>query len=254
MRFRETRRFTPKWWVTLPFTAQDIYRRLTPRDSSVEEMQYWFYGELERRPIEHVLPHGGSASFTVLHAGRRSAGTSTTLFELSCVLMALAEVGAKRALEIGTFDGNTTLNLARNLPDDGRVVTIDLPVDAPAEWSLQVEGEQMKNVTDRRIVGEQFKGHALEPKIEQVFGDSAKLDFSKLGGPFDLAFIDGCHDYAYVKSDTDRVLSVMRPGGIVMWHDYALMESVSRAVDEYRGRFDGLCALEGTRIALGWVR
>ena len=29
--------------------------------------------------------------------------------------------------------------------------------------------------------------------------------------------------------DTDNVLKVMRKGGIVMWHDYAMMEPVSRA-------------------------
>lgn len=254
MKFRDTPRFTPKWFLTLPFTAQDIYKRLTPRDGAVQEMQYWFFGGLDRKPIEHALPHAAEASFSMLNAGRRQPGTSTTIFELSCILMAMKEANTKKALEIGTFNGNTTLNIAHNIPDDGKVVTIDLPVEGDTSYSLKIDGAELRNMTDRQIVGEQFKGHALERKITQVFGDSAKIDFSNLGGPFDFAFIDGCHDYAYVKSDTENVLKVMKKGGIVMWHDYAMMEPVSRAVDEYRGRFDNLCAIDGTRIALGWVR
>jgi predicted O-methyltransferase YrrM len=254
MKARETPRFTPRWFLTLPYTAQDMYRRLTPRDGAVREMQYWYFGQLERKPIELALPRAGEASFSMLNAGKRQPGTSTTIFELSCILMAMRECGAKRVLEIGTFNGNTTLNIANNLPEDGRVVTIDLPVEGDTSYALKIDGEAMRNMTDRRVVGEQFKGHALEGKITQVFGDSAKLDFTALGGKFDFAFIDGCHDYAYVKSDTDNVLKVMRPGGIIMWHDYAMMESVSRAVDEYRGRIDRLTAIEESRIALGWVR
>lgn len=254
MKFRDTRRFTPKWWLTLPFTAQDIYKRLTPRDGAVQEMQYWFFGELERRPVETALPRSGEARYQVMNAGRRKPGTSTTLFELNCILMAMHEAQAKKVLEIGTFDGNTTLNMATNLPDDGQVVTIDLPVDTPSEYALPVAGQELVNVTDRTTVGIQLKGQPAERRVKQVFGDSAKIDFGALGGPFDFAFIDGCHDYNYVKSDTDNVLKVMRKGGLVMWHDYALMEPVSRAVDEYRGRVEGLCAIEGTRLAFGFAR
>ena len=254
MKFRDTPRFTPKWFLTLPFTAQDIYKRLTPRDGAVQEMQYWFFGQLPRRPIESALPKAAEASFSVINAGKRQPGTSTTLFELSCILMGMKEVNAKKVLEIGTFNGNTTLNLANNLADQGQVVTIDLPVEGDTSYALKIDGADLRNMTDRRVVGEQFKGHPLERNIQQVFGDSAKIDFRKLGGPFDFAFIDGCHDYAYVKSDTDNVLQVMRSGGVIMWHDYAMMEPVSRAVDEYRDRINDLCAIEGTRLAVGWVR
>lgn len=254
MKFRDTRRFTPKWWLTLPFTAQDIYKRLSSPDGAVNEMQYWFFGALERKPIEMILAQSPRTTYQVINAGNRQPGTSTTLFELNCILMAMREIQAKHALEIGTFDGNTTVNIAANLADGGRVVTVDLPVDHAVDYALKIEGEELRNVTDRRIVGDQFKGHPLESRVQQVFGDSATLDWSKLGGPFDFAFIDGCHDYNYVKSDTDHALEVVRPGGIIMWHDYAMMEPVSRAVDEYRERIDRLCAVEGTRIAMGWVR
>lgn len=250
----DIKRFTPKWWLTLPFTAKDIYTRLSPKDHSVEQMSYWFFGDLQRHPAEHVLTRSADAHVEMLNVGNREPGTSTTIFELSCILMGMHEVDAKKVIEIGTFNGNTTLNIATNLPADGEVVTIDLPVEGDTSYALDIDGADKRNVTDRNRVGIQFQEHTSKDKIRQVFGDSARLDFESLGGPFDFAFIDGCHDYNYVKSDTDNILKVMRKGGLVMWHDYAEMESVSLAVDEYKHRFDRLCAIEGTRIAMGFVR
>jgi SAM-dependent methyltransferase len=238
----------------LPWIVGDVYRRLTPPDPAVGTMTYWWHGGLPRRPVELVFENASEDSFQIFNPGRRDPGTSVTLFELSCILMAMRSVRAQRVLEIGTFNGNTTLNIAANLPIGGEVTTIDLPIEAPPEPALALDQPSERNITDRAILGEQFKGRQCPAKIRQVLGDSAKLDFAALGKGFDLAFIDGCHAYNYVKSDTERVLSVMRPGGIILWHDYAMIESVSRAVDEFRGRFASLCALEGTRIAVGVVR
>ena len=254
MKLTGVRRFTFKWWLALPFSLGNIWRRLTPRDRSTQDMSYWWFGDLERRPISSVLPHARDACFQILNAERRVPGTSTTLFELNCILMALREVHARKVIEIGTFDGNTTLNMAVSLPGDGEVVTVDLPLEtAEADYAFEVD-QNYKNICDRRVVGEQFKGHPVESKIRQVLCNSAKLDWWSLGGPFDLAFIDGCHAYDYVKSDTENVISVMRPGGVVLWHDYAQTKSVSLAVDEFRDRFDDLCAVQGTRLAIGFAK
>lgn len=248
------RRFTPRWWLALPFSLGDIWKRLTPRDGMVQGMSYWWHGDLERRNAIEVFHGEPVEDYGVRNPVRRDPTTSTTLYELNCILMGLRSVKAARALEIGTFDGNTTLNIAANLEPGGEVVTMDLPVEEAAPDLAMAVAEEHRNVTDRGIVGEQFKGTPEETRIRQVFGDSALVDFATLGGPFDFSFIDGCHAYDYVKKDTENVLGVMRPGGLIMWHDYAEMEPVSRAVDEFRGRVDGLCALQGTRIALGWAR
>ena len=69
-----------------------------------------------------------------------------------------------------------------------------------------------------------------ESKVIQIYGDSAELDFSKLGGPFDLVFIDGDHSQFYAYSDTVKSLSVLNPGGVIIWHDYE-MQSVSSVID-----------------------
>jgi predicted O-methyltransferase YrrM len=248
------RRFSPMWWLMLPWSGKDYYRRLSPPDAAIGAISYWWHGDLPRRPIEEVARSAAAARLSIVNPGRRDPGTSVTLFELNCILMLMDTSGAKKALEIGTFDGNTTLNIAANLPSDGEVVTIDLPLEASTDLALAVDSEMERNLTDRNRVGEQFRDDPLRQRIRQVFGDSAVLEFSTLGGPFDFAFIDGCHAYAYVKSDTEKVMRVMRPGGIVVWHDYAMMESVSRAVDEFRGAFASLCAVQLTRLAVGVMK
>jgi hypothetical protein len=35
----------------------------------------------------------------------------------------------------------------------------------------------------------------------------------------DLIFVDGAHSYEYVKNDTVKGLEMLRPGGIIAWHD-----------------------------------
>lgn len=240
----------------MPLRMVDVYRRLTVPDQSIRNTSYWWHGKLERKAAEDVFAAVAKEPINIMNPGSCTPGTSVTLYELCCILMATKAVDAARALEIGTYDGRTALNLAANIRPDGEVVTIDLPPEGPTDFAIPVDSSSI-NITGRDLVGIQFQDHPYSDRIRQVFGDTAALDFSTVGGPFDLAFIDGCHTYEYVISDTEKVLSIMRDGGVVLWHDYAMMESVSRAVDDIHAqhgeRFKEMCALEGTRIAVGWL-
>jgi predicted O-methyltransferase YrrM len=248
------RRFSLKWWLALPFSLGDIFLRFTPKDPMVHAQCYWWYGDLPRKHPQEVFPDAAFADIRMLNVGRRDPTTSTTLYELGCLLMGRAQADAEKIVEVGTFDGNTTLNLAANVGEEGLVVTLDLPLEEQEpELGLEIDSA-LRNVTDRQVVGEQFQNRPEKERIRQVFGDSARLDWKELPGPFDMAFIDGCHAYEYVKSDTANALKVLRPGGLVIWHDYAEMEDVSRAVDEFQDRFDDMCALQGTRLAVGWKK
>lgn len=248
------KRYSPRWWISLPNHARNAWRRLNPRDPQLQTMAYWWYGTLERQPIETYLADVADAELTLVKAGRRTPGTSITAHELVCLAMAVRSAKANKVLEIGTFDGNTSLNFAANLVGDGRVVTIDLPLDysKDVEMALEIDPAR-RNVTPRDAVGVQYRGHPLEGRIKQIYGDSANLDFSALGGPFDLAFVDGCHAYEYVVSDTNNVIPIVRPGGLIVWHDYCNHEGVARAVDSFRDdpRFESLVAIEESRLAIG---
>lgn len=175
----------------------------------------------------------------ICRAFDRVAGTSLDAYEIFCICAIERFTRASKALEIGTDEGNTTLNLAANVEPGGTVVTVDVPDDWPGH----------KNLNPKRKLGSQFEGTPQAGVIEQILGDSAELDWGELGGPFDLILIDGSHDYECVQQDTDNALAHLAAGGVVIWHDYGALRPVSRVVDEV-ARERPVCALRGTRLAV----
>jgi predicted O-methyltransferase YrrM len=159
-------------------------------------------------------------------------------------------INATNVLEIGTYDGNTALNLAANLSGDGRVTTVDLPTDWDRKFVYEVPNNYW-NVTDRQCVGVQYRNTPYQGSIRQVLGDSAGLNWKELNPPFDLIFIDGCHYSEYVRTDTRNALANIGAGGIIVWHDYGDIRDVSRIVDE-AARDMTAFAIRGTRLAIGW--
>lgn len=208
------------------------------------EQAGWVHGKLPRTALNSFLPESSGLDLTLIRSFDRTWGTSVTIEELSCLLAILKTVQAKKILEIGTWDGNTTVNLASNT--EGTVVTVDLPPD-------EQKGSSIPNLTDRTQLGRQFRGHSCESRIRQVFGDSSRLDWGGLGGPFDLIFIDGAHHYDFVARDTENARAHVSARGAIVWHDYAIFEDVSRIVDETARDAKELkvYAIEGTRLAVG---
>jgi predicted O-methyltransferase YrrM len=213
----------------------------------------WIHGTLPRIDLRTILPESSAFDLEVVRPIDRTWMISIALEELCCLLLIERTIRAKNILEIGTWDGNTTLNLAANT--EGKVVTIDLPTDFDhvRDKSTLKYSDALLYVTDRKQVGRQFRGHPLQSKIHQVFGDSAKLDWSVLGSPFDLIFIDGCHDFKYVASDTANARAHLAPRGAIVWHDYGMLAEVSRAVDMAAQSASDLriYAIQGTRLAVG---
>ena len=55
----------------------------------------------------------------------------------------------------------------------------------------------------------------------QIYSDSRDWDVSHYPtGFFDTAFIDGGHARDIVLSDTAKAITLVRSGGLVMWHDF----------------------------------
>jgi predicted O-methyltransferase YrrM len=233
-------------------TARLVNRRylrlgVASKDPEVNALRGWVYGALQRRPLAELFPGIEKASYTVVNGFTRTDNMSVTLFELNALLAMARHIDARRVMEIGTFDGGTAVNLAANLPDGGVVVTADLP---PSFKRFELAASSFHdNQSDHALVGRQFRGTSHEAKITQLLEDSAKIDYAKLGGPFDLFFIDGCHDYLYVKHDTEQALRHVRPKGLVVWHDYGMIEDVSRYVDEV-ARDREVNVIRGTRLAV----
>lgn len=238
-----------------PFTALKlVWRRLfpfgiKPKDMEAYRIGSWSYGNLPRKSLTEIFPGIETADITIYKAFDRDITTSVDPLEILTLCAVAKHFNCKSILEIGTFNGNTTLNLAAATNENGKVTTIDLPEDWNGKYEINVPGIYV-NVTDRKTVGAHYKQYpAISAKITQVFGDSAGLDYSKLSTPFDFAFIDGNHHYDYVRIDTENVLKNLSLGGIIAWHDYGMIEDVSRAVDEYAQKLD-IAVVSGTRIAI----
>jgi hypothetical protein len=149
---------------------------------------------------------------------RRGYG-SLTLLETMALLASLKAVQAKTVFEFGTFVGGTTLNIALNIPADGRVFTLDLEDEAAIDQHV----EDARITTTRRAAPAlDFKDSAVEAKITELKGDSTKFDFSPWAGSIDFIFIDGGHDLETVRSDTMNAFSLAKKTGpsAVLWHDY----------------------------------
>jgi len=144
-------------------------------------------------------------------------GASISLVEAAALSALIHKINAKRIFEFGTYKGVSTTQIALNLPQDGMVFSLDLPEDHPA-YSLAIP-----KVAEQQIAAEKGKGilipHDLEGKVTFLRADSAKLDTNPFRESIDLVFVDGAHSYEYVKNDTLKGLEMLRPGGIIAWHD-----------------------------------
>jgi predicted O-methyltransferase YrrM len=105
--------------------------------------------------------------------------------------------GARRVLEIGTLGGYSTIWLARGIPADGRVVTI--------EAEPRIADVARANL-DRAGVGE---------RVEILRGRAADMLPTLAGGdPFDLVFIDADKESNTIYLDWAARLG--RPGTVVI--------------------------------------
>lgn len=232
-----------------------VRRGMLIKDHIFEAQTLWFTGKLPRVPLLEILPSSRNLDVCLPNAFNRKLGTSITAEE-ACYLGAIARtLQANKILEIGTFDGNSALVLATNSDPNGCVVTVDLPPEfdpAKHQNSLAFSTEPI-NLTERTDLGIQLRQHQAASRIKQVYGDSGSLDWSQLGGPFNLIFIDGCHTEKYVESDTQNALKQLSPGGIIVWHDYGAIADVSSVVDSFAEKMPSMkfAVLEGTRLAIG---
>lgn len=174
--------------------------------------------------------------------------------ELGVLAGAAAAVRPRQQIiEIGTFDGRTTLNLAINAPADVEVITLDLPPDAPTHYPL-APGERV--FVEKPLPGERFR-RAAPPwaartaKIRQVLGDSSKYDWSEHFGRAGLVFVDGSHAYDCVLADSETALKLLAKKGVVIWHDYGVWDGVTRALEEFEAKHRlGLTHISGTTLAV----
>jgi predicted O-methyltransferase YrrM len=107
--------------------------------------------------------------------------------------------GARSILELGTLGGYSTIWLARALPHDGRLVTLELDPRYAELATANVERAGLAGLIKIEV------GPALE-RLHALIDAGA--------GPFDLVFIDA--DKQRTPEYFELALELMRPGGVIV--------------------------------------
>jgi predicted O-methyltransferase YrrM len=108
-------------------------------------------------------------------------------------------IGARRALEVGTFTGYSALAVARALPDDGRLIACDVSAEWTSIGRPYWEEAGVAHKIDLR----------LAPAIETL---DALLDEGR-AETFDFVFIDA--DKTGYDAYYERALSLIHAGGLI---------------------------------------
>lgn len=157
--------------------------------------------------------------------------------ELMLIVALVKQRQPALCFEIGTFDGRTTANIAANQPDGGQCFTLDLPPSGLQTAALPLASGD-RTYIDKPVSGARFADTAAAGKITQLYGDSAQFDFSPYYGRVDLMFVDGSHSYDYVLADTEAAIRMVKPGGLILWHDYnsRWWPGVTRALNQLQSQ------------------
>jgi predicted O-methyltransferase YrrM len=156
--------------------------------------------DVERWIVDHLLPDDAALDGAVERADASGIPPIQVEPTMGKLLYLVARmIGARRILEVGTLAGYSTIWLARALPDDGRLITL--------EYDPKHAEVAAKNILDAGLDGrvDLRVGPALDqlPRIAEA-GD----------GPFDLVFIDAD------KSNQDKYLAwaldLTRVGSVIV--------------------------------------
>jgi len=118
-------------------------------------------------------------------------------------------IGAKRAVEVGTFTGYSSLCIARGLPDDGKLLCCDVS----EEWTA----------VGRRFWEKAGVAHKIELKIGPAVETLRALPEQEL---FDLGFIDA--DKPAYPAYYEEILKRLRPNGLILVDNVLWMGNVAR--------------------------
>ncbi len=192
-------------------------------------------------PVFARTPFGPGIATEVRFVGQGAGIPGGTSDTEAWVLAVLAKQ-ARAMFEFGTCTGKTTYLWARNAPAGAEIVTLTLAPDQVATYSTE-GSDDARDVRHalRESAFERFfySGTDVESRIVQLYGDSKAFDDAPYRERFDLIFVDGSHAYSYVCSDSEKALRMCRPGGLVLWHDYAgarHSRGVYRALNELSHR------------------
>lgn len=185
------------------------------------------------------------------------------------------QLAPKRHLEFGTWKGEGTCYVLEESPatvwtlnapfgerlPDGRPAYSASPDEVPEVrmWAAKIGWELQKvPPTDTvAFIGRKYLLRDYGHRVCQIYADSRRWDISNYpAGFFDTCLIDGGHDRDVVLNDTEKALRLVRPGGMILWHDFC---PVRKIVDRFATARGVVTAIRGMRdflrgkVDLFWI-
>lgn len=140
-----------------------------------------------------------------------------------------------RVLELGAYAGKSTICMAQTAQE---LTCIDsftgTGTPAPRDTYIEFCANLARYGFDRRLT---------------IFRGMFSLCVRQLPrGHFDFALIDGSHDFESVCVDTNNVLDVLKPSGLIGYHDYGSSRDpdVTAAVNTFLAQGAKLLVVQGT--------
>jgi predicted O-methyltransferase YrrM len=149
-----------------------------------------------------VRTSGVRATLLALRAWRHDANQK--LAEFAGLIRLLSERELDVVVEIGTAHGGTYWTWCRLATPTAHLVSVDLPGND--EWTARVRSYPRPTQTQTVI-----RADSHDPQTVR------SLD--KLKASVDLLFIDGDHSYDGVRADFENYARLVRPGGLIAFHD-----------------------------------
>jgi predicted O-methyltransferase YrrM len=126
------------------------------------------------------------------------------------------KIQPRRVLEIGTSMGGTLYLWTRLATEDATIISADLPAGkfggGYSRLRTPIYRKFGRAGQDVHLLRVDSHDPATRQNIERI------LD----GNPIDFLFIDGDHSYEGVRQDWEMYHDLVRPGGLVAFHDIAL--------------------------------
>ena len=146
---------------------------------------------------------------------------SQNLLEFEELLKDYIGLKPTRFIEIGSLYGWTLQHFIHYGEENSTALSIDLPVRrfvGPNDWRVKKQENNYTNVWPTWAKAKNCKLHLIADSSQNIKTlEKTKIIFK--GELVDFLFIDGDHSYRGVKSDYEMYNSLVRPGGIIAFHD-----------------------------------
>jgi predicted O-methyltransferase YrrM len=162
--------------------------------------------------------------------------------ELDILIHLIRGIDARTVVEFGCNNGRTAAAVLRNVTGIERYVGVDVPPGY--NFACKVQAKEIPPVPGELAIGDE--------RFELLLRDRGTFDLDADDLPAcDVVFVDADHSRAAVLNDRELAKAIVRPGGMIVYHDDNGLEvvDVSKALDDLAAGGANIVHIAGTWLA-----